>query len=207
MPLHQRLHFLARSKYMKASDFLCVFAMKEEAGGLFGHVEHVIAGLGKVNATYHLTKKLSELKAQGKSPKAIINFGTAGSSHFNKETVVECTTLVQRDMDVTPLGFELGTTPFEENGGDIRIEPHFEKLVKGVCGTGDSFDISGKKQRWTVVDMEAYALAKVSRNEEIPFVCVKYVTDGADGAAHTDWSENLPFAAKAFRALFDEIAK
>jgi adenosylhomocysteine nucleosidase len=51
------------------------------------------------------------------------------------------------------------------------------------------------------VDMEAYALAKVCLHEQIPFACVKYITDGADGAASCDWENNLKDAAMAFSRL------
>ena len=39
--------------------------------------------------------------------------------------------------------------------------------------------------------MEAYSLAKVCRNFEVPFISFKYITDGADGEANTDWEKNV----------------
>jgi len=52
-----------------------------------------------------------------------------------------------------------------------------------------------------VVDMEAYALAKVCTLEEIRFTSVKYITDGADDNASVDWESNLKHAAKCFKDL------
>jgi adenosylhomocysteine nucleosidase len=53
--------------------------------------------------------------------------------------------------------------------------------------------------------MEAYALAKICLLERIPFMAVKYVTDGADPGAHHDWAANLPRAADAFLAAYRRV--
>jgi adenosylhomocysteine nucleosidase len=49
-----------------------------------------------------------------------------------------------------------------------------------------------------VLDMEAYALAKVCHLEGVCFNSVKFVTDGADHAAGNDWQANLHRAAELF---------
>ena len=54
-----------------------------------------------------------------------------------------------------------------------------------------------------VIDMEAYALAKVCHLEGAAFGCAKYVTDGADGSAAEDWQRNLPRAAEVFWQLYE----
>ena len=60
-----------------------------------------------------------------------------------------------------------------------------------TCGTGDSF-VEDKSQYYgEVVDMEAYALAKVCTYYAVPFISFKYITDGADEQAHEDWETNL----------------
>ena len=60
-----------------------------------------------------------------------------------------------------------------------------------TCGTGDCF-VEDKSQYYgEVVDMEAYALAKVCYNYDVPFISFKYITDGADEQAHEDWEANL----------------
>ena len=77
----------------------------------------------------------------------------------------------------------------------------FHDLEDAVCGTGDSFDTAGPALHCDVVDMEGYAMAKVCRLEGMPFGCAKYISDGADHAAATDWRDSLPRAAEAFLAL------
>lgn len=45
--------------------------------------------------------------------------------------------------------------------------------------------------------MEAFALAKVAEQEQIDFLCLKYVSDGADGSAADDWTQEVKKASKA----------
>ncbi len=77
----------------------------------------LITGVGKVNATYHLTKRLLVDRSINYDARInlVINYGTAGSRKIKKKTLVDCTKFIQRDMDVTGLGFMRGETPFEDN--------------------------------------------------------------------------------------------
>ena len=54
--------------------------------------------------------------------------------------------------------------------------------------------------------MEAYAMALIAKQEQIPFLCLKYISDGADGAAAEDWTIQVHNAAIAFKKVFDSIA-
>jgi adenosylhomocysteine nucleosidase len=54
---------------------------------------------------------------------------------------------------------------------------------------------------YNVIDMEAYALALIAMKENIPFLCLKYISDGADGLAADDWSIHVHKAAKAFKEI------
>jgi adenosylhomocysteine nucleosidase len=58
-----------------------------------------------------------------------------------------------------------------------------------------------------VVDMEAYALAKVCRLEKAPFACAKYVSDGADHTAADDWRRNVHKAAEDFLNLYRRVVR
>lgn len=163
-------------------------------------------GVGKVNATFELTKYLTEQWERYRSkegfPKLIINYGTAGSRKIKKKTLVDCTKFIQRDMDVTGLGFMKGETPFEDNP-PITIETSndiFNPIGrKASCGSGDSFVEDKTNYYGEVVDMEAYALAKVCYYYDIPFISFKYITDGADEQSHEDWEKNLSDGIKEFK--------
>ena len=50
---------------------------------------------------------------------------------------------------------------------------------------------------YNVIDMEAFALAKVAEQEQIDFLCLKYISDGADGNAADDWTQEVKKALKA----------
>ena len=54
-----------------------------------------------------------------------------------------------------------------------------------------------------VVDMEAYAIAKVCKLENIEFRCFKYISDNADKNAGIDWKKNLEIAFQAFSNFID----
>ena len=148
-------------------------------------------GVGKVNATYKLTERLTDYNWA--KPKLIINYGTAGSRKIKKKQLVDCTKFIQRDMDVTGLGFMKGETPFEsEPPITIQSTSKFNPIGRNAsCGSGDSFVEDRTNYYGEVVDMEAYALAKVCHHYDIPFISFKYITDGADEQAHEDWEKNL----------------
>lgn len=174
-------------------------ALKEEGGHHFEDAGIPISyiGLGKVNATYRLTKAIAQYQ-----PDLVINFGTAGSKKFAKGSMVSVHTFIQRDMDVSPLGFSPGVTPFEDIPSVLVFKPMFPDLPHGSCGTGDSFETDHSHDKGDVVDMEAYALAKVCYLEEVEFACVKYISDGADENATTDWEESIKDVPSHFLEIF-----
>lgn len=184
---------------MEAS-LLVVMALEIESQGLFAErgVPVLYTGLGKVNAAYRLARALTEHRTRYGIVPRVVNFGTAGSPTLPAGSLVACRRFVQRDMDVSGLGFALGTTPFEEVPAQLEFPVMFPDLPEGVCGTGDRFETGKPVVACDVIDMEAYALAKVCHLEGARFGAVKFVTDGADGDAGVDWHANLPRAARAF---------
>ena len=165
-------------------DKLFIAAIKEETPGLdyFNHV-----GVGKINATYNTFRLINIHK-----PKIIINYGTAGAINNNLKGIVECTKFYQRDMDVTGLNFKLGETPYDNIKEIINSDSGYS------CGSGDNFVNKKIDMNVDVVDMEAYAIAKVCKLENIEFKCFKYISDNADKNANNDWKKNLEIASKAF---------
>jgi adenosylhomocysteine nucleosidase len=188
--------------------FLVTVALEIEAQGLFeaAGVPVLYTGLGKVNAAIALAARLAELRARGAALPTVLNFGTAGSPVLPTHTIVACRAFVQRDMDVTGLGFAPGVTPFEHEPPRLEFEEMFSNLPQGVCGSGDRFETGQPAVACDVIDMEAYALAKACRRAGTRFGCVKYVTDGADHAAADDWQKNLPRAAAAFLEQYRWLA-
>ena len=185
---------------MKTDNVLVVFALKSESQGFIESLGFNVlyCGVGKVNAAYQMTRYIYEAHASGGKPTLVINCGSVGSRTFKQGDLVEAHTAVQRDIDATALGFPLGTTPFDDIEPILAFPKQFPGLKSAICGTGDSFAQDEPLVACNVVDMEAYALAKVCHQQAIGFTSLKYVTDGADKNAHIDWQENLSKAAKAF---------
>lgn len=186
---------------------LIVMALEIEAQGLFAAagVPVLYTGLGKVNAALALMRRLMQYRAAGRVLPLVVNFGTAGSRSLATGELVACDRFIQRDMDVSALGFPLGTTPFESLPAELVFPAVFQQLRPGLCGSGDSFETGAAATHCDVLDMEAYALAKVCRLEQARFACVKYITDGADHSAASDWHSNLPLAAAAFWRLYQQL--
>jgi adenosylhomocysteine nucleosidase len=156
------------------------------------HVEYT--GVGKINACF---KTIEVINAY--SPKLIINYGTAGSLQDNLTGLCEVSKFFQRDMDASELGFKIGETPFDNisnisfgNGG-LSI------------GTGDNFVSQQPKIVTDLVDMEAYAIAKVCLLKKINFLCFKYISDNADKNASNNWKKNISNGKIAFQKKMQEL--
>ena len=169
---------------------LFLAAIKEETVGL-DYFKHV--GVGKINATYNTLRLINIHK-----PKLIINYGTAGAINTQLEGIIECTKFYQRDMDVRGLDFELGETPFDQVKEIITSKKGYS------CGTGDSFVNKKIDMEVDAVDMEAYAIAKVCKLENIEFKCFKFISDNADENANNDWKANLKLGTSAFAKLVND---
>ena len=167
---------------------LILVAVEEELGSKdLPNFQIQYTGVGKINAAI---KTLEIIKDY--SPTQIINYGTAGSLNKKLEGLVEVTKFVQRDMDASPLGFQIGQTPFDDIQ-DIEFG-----TGEFSCGTGDSFVTHTPKLKTDLVDMEAYAIAKICYLNDINFKCFKYISDNADIGANEDWIKNVSMGKKLF---------
>ena len=180
--------------------FLLVCALEVETQGQLNDYDVLYTGVGKVNATLKLTQKFGKYGSYIPYD-LVINYGTAGSRKYKKGELVDCTKFIQRDMDVTGLGFQRGETPFEKQPPlVIETESLFNPIGKNAtCGSGDSFVEDRSQYYGEVVDMEAYALSKVCYHYQIPFISFKYISDGADDNANDDWDENVAKGIEVFK--------
>ncbi|MGN6532169.1 MAG: 5'-methylthioadenosine/S-adenosylhomocysteine nucleosidase family protein [Ginsengibacter sp.] len=174
-------------------EILFSFALASEAAGVFEGYNTLITGIGKVNAAYEMSKAI-----QYKRPSLIVNLGSAGSNEFQKGDVVCCTRFVQRDMDVRGLGYAQYETPLSGLPPVLEYGLAMDGLPESICGTGDTFEMAHAAELYNVIDMEAYALALIASKEQIPFLCLKYISDGADDNAAEDWTVLVHRAAEAY---------
>jgi len=184
------------------NNIALLMALPSESHGLFEqkNIPVYYTGIGKVNAAIAATDIIHKTKCN-----TIINLGSAGSHRFNTHELIEVKEFVQRDMDISPLGFKIGETPFDSIPFEIKNTKTYTNLPQGICGTGDSFEVGKTKVACDLVDMEAFAIAKVCLKMNIEFISIKYITDGADHNAHNDWEANLIAGAHKLLACYEDL--
>lgn len=183
-------------------------ALPQESRGLLeaAGADLLYTGVGKVNAAWALTRRISETRLRGEALPLVLNMGTAGSRTLPAHSLVACNRFAQRDMDVSGLGFPAGVTPFDPAPAIIEFPAVLPRLPQHLCSTADSFATHRHEVSGDVVDMEAFALAKVCLAEGARFGCVKYVTDGADSDSAAHWQAALDAASQAFKRVHEELS-
>jgi adenosylhomocysteine nucleosidase len=142
-------------------------------------------GIGKTNAALLTTELILN-----KKPDCILNVGTAGCLRqelFGK--VIGINEVVERDMLAEPLA-PRGSVPLSNQNSSF-----FSEYGTVKCGTGDSF--VSTKDDWLIengidlVDMELFAIAKVSSHYSIPWRSIKFASDTANGNSASQWKDSL----------------
>jgi adenosylhomocysteine nucleosidase len=193
---------------MSSAKILIVMALPQESRGRLeaAGADVLYTGVGKVNAACTLARRLAEIRCAGFPLPLVMNLGTAGSRRLLAHTLAVCNRFQQRDMDVSGLGFAPGTTPFDDAPAMLEFPAVLPLLPQRVCSTADSFATHRHEVNGDVVDMEAFALARVCLAERARFGCVKYVTDGADVDSAAHWEAALEAASLAFERVYRELS-
>lgn len=171
---------------------VCVALQEELPDALPAGYDKLITGVGKVNAAIALAEAL----ASRDEVVGVINYGSAGGFQAeHKGQLLSVRAVLERDMDCIALGLAPYVTFGEQ-----------EALIKTangqgvVCGSGDNF--GPQAADYDIVEMEAYALAKVCVGRSLPFYCYKYISDiSSDEDAHEQWQANVHRGAQAFMQL------
>ena len=206
---------------MKDKMLITVALKIEFQGNIPKNCEIIHTGVGKVNAAYNLTKKLESMN---RLPSYIINYGTAGSKDLKIGEIVDCTKFIQHDMYLKEFGLNPGQTAFEFDQYEQNEPPvilNFKSEYKNpinknyLCASGDKFitefdqnliDIEKTyNEKISVIDMEAYALAKISYLYKIPFVSFKYITDNLNSNGVQDWEKHVKLGSEKFTNLLKNI--
>ncbi|MBC7420242.1 MAG: hypothetical protein H7328_05890 [Bdellovibrio sp.] len=176
---------------MASLDVLLVMALKEESQGLFeaAGISPYYTGVGLVKTTYQLNQWLLEHQ-----PKRVINLGTVGSKTIAKNALVECTSFVQRAPHA-----------FLQIKSKMIHTKALTTLPAVLCGSGDFIEKADPITPCDVFDMEAYAMAFVCAQMNIPFNSIKFVTDHSDENLIHDWKKNLHFSAESLLKCYREI--
>ena len=190
----------------------------------------VISGVEYVTGTLHGKKIVTAVCGIGKvaaamctqtmilkySPDRIINTGVGGSlsTKLAIGDIAVAESLVQHDMDTSPLGDPMGlisginivNIPADEKVVDTLIKGvetiENVKGLRGIIASGDQFIASEEKKKFIVdnfdaivCEMEGASIAQVCYPNGMPFGVVRAVSDCADGSSHMDYGEFLPIAA------------
>jgi adenosylhomocysteine nucleosidase len=142
-------------------------------------------GVGKVNAAIKSSLIVKTLK-----PKIVINFGTAGSCNRELSGLIECGVFTDRD----------DSSRFNKDSKIITDN------TLTTISTGDNF-ITEKSEGCDLVDMEAYAIAKVCRISNTNFKCYKYVTDYVGSNSIQEWEDNVHKGFPLFLEKLDDYIK
>ena len=171
-----------------------------------------LGGIGKVASS----SSISLLESVIDEPiEEIINVGVAGSINPSKAGILDAvisTSLVQHDVDTTPVGDPAGLISginkvYFDADENIRkklviaVSKAGVKPVEGIVASGDQF-IATDQQRKRIseafdaitVDMEAAAEAQVAYMLGIPFCSLKVISDANDHAK--EYIENEKKAAE-----------
>ena len=145
----------------------------------------IYTGIGKINAAYWTTKVILEQK-----PRLILNVGTGGVLTVeNLGKVHNVRSVIERDFLAMPLA-ERGSVPFDHSKNEFILNHQGLKVA-----TGDSFvtenDSWLNQQNVDLVDMELFAIAKVSSKLGVPLKAIKYGSDLANSDAPLDWKKSL----------------
>lgn len=181
-----------------------------------------VCGIGKVAAA--MCTQIMILKY---SPDCIINTGVGGSLSTSLAIgdIAVAESLVQHDMDTSPLGDPVGlisglnlvNIPADKRVAEVLLKG-IETLenVKGMTGviaSGDQFIASDEKKKFItdnfgaiVCEMEGASIAQVCFSNGVPFGVVRAVSDCADGSSHMDYGEFLPVAAANAAKLIEYFA-
>ena len=174
---------------------LLVVATKSEIiEGKFKDCDVIVTGVGMVNTTFYLTKKLSE-----KSYDLVINMGVAGS--FSDEIKIGDVVEVIED-NLSEIGFENGNSFSEFT--NFRIKNYFKanektnlKKAKGITVN----TVHGNKKKITEVisrlnpdveSMEGAACFMVCEQFAIPCIQIRAISNKVEKRNTANW--DLPLA-------------
>lgn len=192
------------------------------SGTLHGkEVVTAVCGIGKVAAAMCAQAMILKF-----APDRIINTGVGGSlsEKLAIGDIAVAESLVQHDMDTSPLGDPVGFI----SGINVINIPCDEKVVetlvacvenlggikalKGVIASGDQFIADAAKKDFirsnfdaVVCEMEGASIAQVCYTNGVPFGVVRAVSDCADGSSHMDYGEFLPMAAASAAKLIESF--
>ena len=157
-------------------------------------IKPLMIGVGPVEAGISLGAALAELKITGNLPDLVVSLGSAGSRRLQRTEVYQVTSVIYRDIDASPFGFEKHTTPYVDLPATqelpIRIPGVREASIStgGTIIAGTAFDAVPED----MVDMETFACLRACQRFCVPLIGLRGISDGETDVSHIgDWEEYL----------------
>ncbi len=175
---------------LKGRELVLFVADKDEISQADVPFPLVYTGMGKMRMFSGLLKWYESGERSGNP--TVLNIGSAGSARFPIGEIFNCTCFV--------------------NGGSELIYDKIELPGQG-CSifSGDYFmstqtfspeQVKALSQQYDLFDMEAYAVAHFCQMHNIPFYCLKAVSDNLDGSLK-DWRSILGDIRVKFTSLLN----
>ena len=169
-----------------------------------------VSGIGKVNAAFTTSLLIAKY-----DPEVILNCGVSGGigEGIHVLDVVVADACVQHDVDTSPLGDTKGmvsTVNVTYFYTDKKYSDLFDKsFVRGTAASGEQFVASYDKKKEIakefnaiICDMESGAIAQCAYIAGIPYVCIRCVSDLADGGATMSFAE---FCDLAYEQIYTAV--
>ena len=180
---------------LAGKNILFVMAAEAEYGPhLKALFKPLMIGVGPVEAGIALGVALAELKAAGTLPDLVVSLGSAGSRRLVRTEVYQAVSVIYRDMDASPFGFEKGATPFLDLPATLPLPFRIPGVKEATISTGatiiagPAFDAVGED----MVDMETFACMRACQVFGVPMIGLRGISDGDTDVDHIgDWLEYL----------------
>lgn len=184
-----------RLKQAGGKSILYVMAAEAEYGpALKALFTPVMTGVGPVEAAVQLTRALTELALDGRTPDLVVSLGSAGSATLEQTEVYQVASVSYRDMDASAFGFEKGRTPFLDLPATIPLPLRIPGVPEARLSTGANV-VSGAAYQTIdadMVEMETFAILRACMSFGIPLIGLRGISDGKEEVRHvSDWTEYL----------------
>ena len=159
------------------------------------------SGIGKVNSAANTQYLIDTYK-----PDFIINTGCAGSLIDDLKVMDIIISSYVTYHDFTPIRIMQGSTP---DNGNIKADDNLINLTKNILENEKiNYYIkpiaSGDLTKAYAVDMESASIGHISRKNNVPFVCIRTISDFADGNDYFEKEASFK-SAKIVKKIIDNL--
>jgi adenosylhomocysteine nucleosidase len=171
---------------------LFVMASPAEYGtALKARITPLMTGIGPIEAATQLTFALAQM---AQKPRLVVSLGSAGSARLIQTEVYQVGAVAYRDMDASAFGIEKGRTPSVDLPALVELPHRIPDMPVASLATGGSI-VSGAAYNdiaEDMVDMETFALLRVTQHFGLPLIGLRGISDGAeDVRGLSDWTQYL----------------